>query len=131
VKTLSWVDGHGKEVRWEIKPTLATDDFRDAPGHALLLVAANRHLSVSALERLLRAEGIGRSRSWIQRRRWLFQDPDAIRSVGEKSNADGQDTRAVAVMRENPTLSLRGLSKLLDRHGIARGKDWVRQHRCD
>lgn len=128
--SISWTDWRGREQRRPINPTLNVDEFRGAPGHALLLIAANRHLSVSDLRRLLDVEGIERSRSWIQRRRWLFSDPDAVNAPGAKPNRDGRDERAIAIMRDNPNLSARQLSYLLKQHGIRRGKDWVLKNRC-
>jgi hypothetical protein len=130
VDELTWTDGHGREVRWEVKPILTVADYRGAPGHALMLVAANRHMSVTALERLLDREGIERSRNWIQRRRWLFEDWEKINKPGERPNADGKDAHAIAIMRDNPKMSARALARFLSKNGIRRGKDWVLKHRC-
>jgi hypothetical protein len=129
-ETMTWTDGRGKPASREVNLTLAVNKFRGTPGHALLIIAANTHLSVSDLWRLLGSEGIGRSRSYIQRRRWLFQDPDTINVQGTKPNLDGKDDRAFQIMRDNPTLSLRQLSRLLKQHGIHRGKDWIMHNRC-
>jgi hypothetical protein len=72
-----------------------------------------------------------RSRSWIARKRWLFEDPNNVNHPGEKPNADGRDSRAISIIRENRTMSARALARLLSEHGIRRGKDWVLKHRCD
>lgn len=133
METIRWTDLRGKEHTRETKNTIDIRDFKGLPGYPLLVLAANRHLSGGVLEMLLELEGGKnlRSRSWIYRRRWLFLDPKTVQGSGSQPNADGRDPRAVAIMRENPTLSLRDLSRLLAQHGIKRGKDWVRQHRCD
>ena len=127
---MSWVDGRGKKQTRQTNPNIETEKFRGTPGHALLIIAANRHLSVADLERLLGVYDIERGQTWIRRRRWLFSDPDAVNAPGTKPNADGLDGRAIAIMRDNPNLSLRQLSRLLKEHGIRRGKDWVMQNRC-
>ena len=124
------MDGRGKKQTRQTNPNIETKTFRGTPGHALLIIAANRHLSVADLWRLLDTQDIERSLSWIYRRRWLFSDPDAVNALGAKPNADGLDGRAIAIMAANPTLSLRQLSRLLKQHGIRRGKDWVMHNRC-
>lgn len=128
-KALTWTDWRGREVTRVLNLTLILRDYRGTPGHALLLIASNRHLSVGDLSRLLESEGIERSRSWIQRRRWLFSDPDAVNVSGSKPNADGQDARALKIIQANPKLSLRQLAYLLKERGIRRGKDWVMHNR--
>jgi hypothetical protein len=128
--TMSWTDWRGKEQTRLVNMTLELKGYKGTPGHALLIIAANRHLSVGDLDRLLDSEDIERSRSWIQRRRWLFSDPDAANAPGPKPNADGKDNRAIAIMRDNSNLSVRQLSYLLKQHGIRRGKDWVMKKRC-
>jgi hypothetical protein len=114
--------------------SIDVERFRGTPGYALLVVAANTNLSVFDIERYLRDVVGGldaRSKSWIQRRRWLFQQPDADNSKGRTPNGDGQAARAVKIMHENPKLSVRGLVRLLGEHGIKREREWVRKHRCD
>ena len=97
------------------------------------MIAANPHLSVRVLSLWLLSEGESyeRSESWIYRKRWLFRDPEKANRPGVQPNADGKDQRALKIMRENRTMSARGLSRLLKEHGIARNKDWVWKHRCD
>ena len=70
---LSWDDYGGKKIDRPIKYSLDVRERTGEPGQALLIIAANTHLSVSDLERLLGTFHIGRSRSWIQRRRWLLE----------------------------------------------------------
>lgn len=129
--TLSWQNGRDKQESREVHYTLDTRNHRGEPGFALLAIAANTHLSVADLQRLLESEGVGRSRSYIQRRRWLFQQTDTVNHSGHKPNADGKDAPALTIMRANPTLSVRQLSRLLSEAGIDRSRDWVRRHRCD
>ena len=134
VKTISWTDGRGHEVTRDVALSIDVERFRGTPGYALLVVAANTNLSVFDIERYLRDVVGGldaRSKSWIQRRRWLFQQPDADNSKGRTPNGDGQAARAVKIMHENPKLSVRGLVRLLGEHGIKREREWVRKHRCD
>ena len=108
-------------------------DYKGRAGYPWLVIAANPHLSVNVLWLWLLSEGgkNERGQSWIKRRRWLFQDPEKTGVAGVQANADGRDGRAVAIMRENPTMSARSLVRLLKEHGIRRGKDWVLKHKCD
>jgi len=122
---LNFVDGRGREQCRSIRYVVDVRDFEDTPGQAHLVIAANRHLSVGDLVRLLRTFGIERSRSWVQRRRWMYQDPDTVNRSGGKPNADGKDERAIEIMLDNPRLSARQLVRLLAENGIKRGKDWV------
>src|SRR5689334_16101052 len=114
--TLTWTDLRGKENKRTFNDTVAISTHKGAPGAALLWIAANTHLSVADLTRLLECEGIKRSRSWIQRRRWLFQQPGTVNPVGERPNPDGKDARAIELMRaylhEEPSASARRLSWL-------------------
>ena len=127
--TMSWTNGRGKLVTREINWTLDIRDRQDDPGFALLVIACNTHLSVSDLRQLLGTEGIERSTGWIQRRRWLFQEPGTVNSQG-KPNADGKDERAIDFMLDNPKSSIRQLVRLLSEKGITRSRDWVRRNRC-
>lgn len=127
--TLTWTNGHGREESHVIHWRVDLREFRGTPAHAHLLVAANRHLSITGLENLLEVEGVPRSRSWIQRRRWLSQQPDAVNALG-RPDADRMETRALEIIRAHPRMSARALSKLLAECGIPRGKDWVWKNRC-
>lgn len=129
--TLTWTNGRGKEESRPINYTLDIREHIGEPGWALLAIAANTHLSVSDLVRLLDdLGGVERSRSWLQRRRWLFQQPGAV-NAPNKTNRDGKDNWAIGMMAENPTLSVRQLVRLLAKQGISRNREWVRCHRCD
>jgi len=126
--TLEWTDGRGKQMSKPVNLSIPDiHAFRGLSGHAWMIIAANPHLSVSELLRLLKTEGVGRSRSWVQRRIWMLRQGDAVatRPIG------AEDARAVRLMRENVTLSLRQLRFLLAERGIKRSVDWIRRHRCD
>jgi len=134
--TIRWADGRGRDVVREINQVIDVRAFIGTPGYSSLIVAANTHLSVSDIEIFLHLQsretpGVARSRSWIQRRRWLYQQPNARNSSGSKPNQDGKDARAVAIMGDNPTMSVRQLVRELKERGINRGREWVRMHRCD
>jgi hypothetical protein len=120
----------GKEETRELSYTLDIRDHRGEPGWALLAIAANTHLSVGDLLSLLELGGVGRSRSWVARRRWLFQQPGAVNATSPP-NRDGKDAWARKIMSEHPSLSVRDLSVLLEEKGIVRSREWVRRHRCD
>jgi hypothetical protein len=130
--TMFWTNARGKKETREFHTAIDNiEKFKGTAGYVHLLIAANLHLSVAELERLLTVCGTEqdqRSRSWIQRHRWMYSGVN--RTPGAKPNADGKDERAIALMLENPTLSLRALSKLLAKHGIRRGRDWVMRNRC-
>jgi hypothetical protein len=128
--TLSWTDGRDKEVTRPLNYTLDIREHVGEPGWAVLAIAANRHLSVADLLRLLSTEDVERSRSWIGRRRWMFQPPGTENSQG-KPDKDGKDERAIAIMREDTTKSVRQLVWLLNENGITRSREWVRCRRCD
>ena len=133
---MSWTDWRGNRITREVNQVIDVRDFVGTPGYALLVVAANTNLSKADVLRYLKAledkgmEGVRRSLGWVQRRRWLFQLPDANNWKGPRKNADGKDERAHTIMAANPTLSLRDLVLLLKDQGIARSREWVRQNRC-
>ena len=131
--TMSWSDWRGKEISREVNLTLDIRDFEGRPGYVWLFLAANCHLSYADIQRCIELQGdedMERSRSWFQRRRWLFENPEKASFGGTKPNADGQDGRAIKIMRENPGVSARKLSQILRGRGIYRGKDWVLKNRC-
>jgi len=127
---LTKTNWRGKEETREVNYTLDTRNHIGEPGWALLVVAANTHLSVTELLTLLDSEGVGRSRSWVSRRRWLFEQPGAGHNPACPIR-DGKHGHALKIMAANPTLSVRQLTKLLSESGITRGREWVRCHRCD
>jgi hypothetical protein len=125
-ETLTRPNWRGKAETKAVKQTLDIRDFKGRPGFALLLIAANPHLSVTDILECLRLHGVGRSRTWVTRRRWLFHDEAG---QGAKADADGKDARALKIVAANPTLSLRDVSRLLSEAGIDRSREWVRRHR--
>ncbi len=132
---MSWTNRHGKVEEREIRHVIDIRDFRSVPGYALLVVAANTHLSVADLLAFLRLEArdlprVKRSRTWIQNRRWLFQQPGTD-NYKPQSDLDGKHDEACAIMAANPKLSVWRLSWLLKEHGIQRSKEWCRHHRGD
>ena len=126
---LHWEDWRGRKNERPINFALDIRDFEGRAAFALLAIAANHHLGTSDLKRLLDSFGVERSRSYIQRRRWMV-DP-AKDNPGAKPNADGQDGRARKLLREYPKMSARALVRLLAERGIKRGKTWVWQNRCE
>ena len=129
--TMKWDWGNGPQER-PINLTLDIRDFEGTAGYAWVFLAANPHLSAADIWRwlLMKGNGMARSESWIQRRRWLFLPRGTINSRS-KPNRDGKDEKAITLMAEHTRLSLRDVVRLLAQHGIKRGKDWVRKHRVD
>lgn len=128
--TLDWTDWRGREQSRPINFVSDVRDFEGTAGQAHLIIAANRHLSISELRDLLDTFGIERPKSWIQRRRWMYQDPETENPSGGRANVDGKDDRAIAIMRDNARMSARQLVRLLAEHGISRSRDWVWRNRC-
>jgi hypothetical protein len=129
--TMSWVDGRGHKVTRAVNQVINVRDFIGTPGYALLLVAANTNLSGGEIDRYLKdIAGVGRSRNWIQKRRWLFQPPGTSNPTSPV-NVDGKDARAREIMRMFPELSVRDLSAVLKENGVVRSREWVRIHRCE
>jgi len=128
---LTWTDWRGRECIREVNDVIDIRRYKGNPaGLALLIMAANTHLSISDLQRLLECHNIERGDSWIRRRRWLFQ-PEGTVNSNSNGNLDGKDERARGVMQKHPTASLRFLVRVLKENGIFRSKDWCRAHRCD
>jgi len=130
MEIMTWRDWRGRKYSRAVNLTLDIRALRGSPGFALLVVAANPHLSLDVIRRWLASQGVGRSLSWIQRRRWLFRGPEVVESIGPKRNADGMDDRARALMSQYATLSLARMSRLLSENGIRRSREWVRRNRC-
>jgi hypothetical protein len=127
---MKWIDGRGNEVSRDVNEAIDIRQFEDVPGYALLVIAANPHLSRFEIWAWLQRHGVERPDSWIKKRRWLFQMPDCRNAPGVKPDADGLGKRALDIMRANPTLSSRALAKLLAKQGIKRSREWVRKSRC-
>ncbi len=124
-----------REVCKEVRHELNVEDFKGMPGYALLIMAANPHLYATELQMFLNVAATDtnqceRSLNWIRRRRWLFKLAN-MEHLASRRNCDGKDEAAVAIMRENPSLSARDLAELLTSRGIRRSREWCRRHRCD
>lgn len=124
---LSFEDGHGRMVTRDVHLTVDVRDFIGTAMYPMLVLAANRHLSVPDVERYLtRIEDAGawgsyRPQTWLYKRRWLSTPPGS--GPRPLTNADGKDDHARAIMRMNARLSARKLSAELKRHGIERGHE--------
>ena len=127
-ETMRWKDWRGKDVVREVNQVIDIRDYLDTPGYPLLVLAANTHLSIGDIDEWITMRGFERGRSWMYKRRRLFQTFDALNSCS-KPNQDGRDEQARAIMRANSTCSLRFLVRILKERGIQRGKDWVRLNR--
>jgi len=128
--SMSWEDGRGHEVTRAVNQVIDVRDFVGTPGYALLIVAANANLSGGEIDRYLKRIAIGRSRNWIQKRRWLFQPPGTSNPTSPV-DVDGKDARAREIMRMFPKLSVRDLAEVLKENGVIRSREWVRIHRCE
>lgn len=136
VTHLHFTDGRGNEVTREIRHTLDIRDFLGTPGYSGLVVAANTHLSAADVALFLELQAqkypcVARSRSWVQKRRWTYQQPGTSNAKGKEADLDGKQSLALAIMVKHPKVSARNLAKLLQEHGITRSREWVRKHRCD
>ena len=133
--TMRFIDGHGREATRTVKLTINIEDYRGLAGYPVLVLAANPHLSIASVSRILdlasiTTPGAYRPESWLRRRRkWYFLPQGAVGVGGRKSNADGQDGRAFKIMGENSRLSSRKLVALLQTNGIVRSREWVRSAR--
>ena len=123
-ETITRTNWRGKIETKTVKQTLDIRDFKGRRRIRLLLIAANPHLSVRDILEYLGLVGVGRSRTWVSKRRWLFHDEAG---QGAKADVDGKDGAALKIMGNNPTLSLRDMSVLLAESGIVRGPDWIRR----
>jgi hypothetical protein len=121
-------DRYGREQTRTINLIIDIRDFRDKPGFAWLLIAANPALSVRDTQEVLAsvADAHYRPVGWISRHRWMLHETG---KPGGKRNADGLDAKALKIMAENPRLSANQLVRLLKDNGISRGREWVRKHR--
>jgi hypothetical protein len=106
-------------------------DAREFQGRAGMpwIMAANVNLSINDLLEIMAAHGYERTRSWVGRRRWIFEDENYVRQSGASADADGKQARAYRIMDRHPHVSARELVRILGKEGIKRSKDWVLKHR--
>lgn len=121
-------DRYGRKRVRTVNRIIDIADFRDKPGFAYLLMAANPNLTVRDIQAVLSNVGEQHERpaGWISRRRWLFHGTG---ESGRKPNADGLDEKARQIMAEHPKLSSRQTVYLLRKHRIRRDKNWVLKNR--
>jgi hypothetical protein len=132
--TISWTDWRGNKITEEVNLIADARHVVGLAGYPWKIMAANPQLSNVLIERYLRHCGIPgaeRTASWIQQRRRMFRTVETGNTIGPRSDADGNQARAVRIMRDNPNLSARQMVRLLKENGIKRGRDWVLRHRCD
>lgn len=129
-KTLRYTDWREREVVREVNFTIPNIcEFKGRAGMPWLIMAANIHLSINELLMVMKHYGYERTRSWVSRRRWIFFDPNYVRSAGGVRDADGKESRAFLIMEQHPRESARRLVGILRENGIKRGKDWVLKNR--
>lgn len=127
--TLGKLDRYGRKQVRTVKLTIDVLDFKDRPGFAWLLIAANPDLSSRDIQAVLSEVGEQHERphGWISRHRWLFYGKC---KAGRKTNADGMDEKARQIMVENPHLSGRQVVYMLrEQFGIRRTLNWVIKNR--
>lgn len=123
----------GAMVTREVHQVIQTVRFADMAVYPWLVMAANPHLSTPDIVSVILATGgkhSFRSERWLRKRRCMVQ-PNSTEAPGRRPNADGDGDRALKIMRANTEMSIRDLERLLKKHGIDRGREWVRIHRCD
>jgi hypothetical protein len=132
--TRFWTHWRGHKITEEVNLIADARSVVGLAGYPWIIIAANPHLSNAAIERYLQSCGIDgaeRTLSWIQRRRWMFRTVEPGNTTGPTPDLDRNQARAVKIMRQNPNLSARQLSRLLKDQRIIRSREWVRKHRCD
>src|ERR1035437_1291700 len=96
--TMSWTDWRGKEQSRTVNQIIDVRDFIGHPGYALLVLAANSNppnqLSAPDIETYLESMGVGRSLTYLKKRRWMFQPL----GTNNLTSRDGKDARAVKIM---------------------------------
>ena len=117
----------GKKIEYRVD--IDAREFKGRAGMPWLIMAANVNLSINDLLAVMAAHGYERTRSWVGRRRWIFEDDNYVRQSGRAADADGKQARAYRVMDRHPHVSARELVRILGKEGIKRGKDWVLKHR--
>jgi len=120
----------------EVNLVVDARDLVGLAGFPWIVMAANPQLSNDKLSWFLATcgiEDVERSEGWIQRRRWMFRrkSQHPHNTGGRPRDGDRNEARILQIMRDNPNLSARQLSRLLKERGCDRSREWVRQHRCD
>ena len=116
----------GKKIKYRVN--FDAREFKGRPGLAWIIMA-NVNLSTTQLLEVMAHYGIYRKRSWVERRRWVYFDPDYVRQRGAAADADVQQSRAYRIMDQHRDVSARELARILGKAGIKRSKDWVLKHR--
>lgn len=117
----------GKKIEYRV--ALDAREFKGRAGMPWLIMAANINLSINQLLDVMAHYGYERTRSWVDRRRWIFFDAAYVRQSGRAADEDGQQARAYRIMDKHPKASARELVRILGKAGIKRGKDWVLKNR--
>jgi len=105
-------------------------EFTHCAVYPWLLMAANPHLSAPDLSEVTASQDkceIFRPARWINKRRWMCGE--TRHRGGNRPNADGRDPLALRLLAANRDLSLRDMARLLKKHGVQRGREWVRVNR--
>ncbi len=97
-ETMTLTDGRGNTVHREVKLTLDVRDYEGTAGFPWVLVAANRHLSQEDItlyleRKAVQTPGVARTRSWVQRRAWMFRPRDSAERRGGPDTEQGRTTR--------------------------------------
>ena len=131
--TMWWKDRHGNTITEEVNTVVDARDMVGLAGYPWIIMAANPQLSNSLIALYLERcdiEGVARSESWIQRRRWMFRRVPEGNANGPRRDADGSEALALRIIREDPKTSAPTLSYLLkNEYGITRSPSWIRKHR--
>lgn len=126
-----WTDYNtGKTVN--INTVADARDIEGLAGYPWIIMAANPQLSNAVIDRYLSncgIDGAERTQSWLQRKRWMFRRVQPGNHAGGTPDRNGNQARALRIMRENPRLSIRQLVHVLADNGITRAREWVRKHR--
>lgn len=80
---------------------------------------------------LLSSEGPGQTNRCLYSRKRSNRCPSRCRRLCRRGvDRDGKQARALALMAENPEMSVFALSLFLKQDGIKRSREWVRKNRC-
>ncbi len=85
----------GKKIEYRVD--IDAREFKGRAGMPWLIMAANVNLSITQLLEVMAHYGVYRTRSWVDRRRWMFFDAAYVRQSGATADADGQQSRAYQI----------------------------------